>query len=243
MQLEAVHHELEHDVVPTTSGIEIWIEAVRVPQVPVGLPERLCPDLTDAMGLVGAIDGGEGLGVGAEIGGVGKVANAGAVWALSERIATDRTNIRTAAGGLVGERQGPPVAPTLSHSPALGQAQAAGAGRAAAQADGDSMTVFVDDDSGIEIAVALNLRGKGRVHTASKLGLDAISVGLADEDRRDRDGRIASAHGDGFVANVVHDDRSNRTSRLRIGHLLDECAISAVDERDLSGDCRTVRQR
>ena len=105
------------------------------------------------------------------------------------------------------------------------------------------MTVFVDDDSVVEIAIALNLRGKGRIHATSKMGLDAISMGLADEDRRDRDGRIASAHGDYFVANVVHDDRRNRTSRMRIGHLLDECAISAVDERDLSGDCRTVRQR
>jgi hypothetical protein len=101
----------------------------------------------------------------------------------------------------------------------------------------------VDDDSVVEIAIALNLRGKGRVHTTSKLGLDAISMGLADEDRRDRNSRIAPAHSDYFIAIVVHDDRRNRTSRLGIGHLLHECAISAVDERDFSGNCRTVRQR
>ena len=95
---------------------------MRAPQVPVGLPEHLCPDLTHAVGLVGAIDGGEGLGVCAEVGGVGKVANAGTVRTLSERIATDRTDVRTAAGGLVGERQCPPVTPTLSHPRALGKA-------------------------------------------------------------------------------------------------------------------------
>ena len=105
------------------------------------------------------------------------------------------------------------------------------------------MTVLVDDDSIVEIAIALNLRGKGRVRTTSKLGLDVISMGLADEDRRDRNGRIAPAHSDYFIADVVHDDRRNRTSRFGIGHLLHECAISAVDERDFSGDCRTVHQR
>ncbi len=153
LELQAVEHQLQREIVAAGRPVagEVGVEAVLGDERPVDLPERRRPDEADAVRNRHRRQVAVGVGVGREVGGVGRQPDAGAGEAAAEEVGADDARCRRRVAGLVSEEEAEIVAPAFAHL--LGVRETRRVARAAGKAGGDAVADLVRHDQVVEDAV------------------------------------------------------------------------------------------